>query len=133
MQDMTADEIEAMLNEAMIGRLSMADRNGRPYTIPFPFCWADGALYLRLLLSGRKGAVLAQNDQVCFEVDHFTQNLDEYASVLIEGRLVSVSSIAEKERAMRKIVIDQISGRRRDSISPTSRVYAPLGRGTFVL
>ena len=36
MQEMTLDEIETMLADALIGRLSMADRSGRPYTIPLP-------------------------------------------------------------------------------------------------
>ena len=101
MQDMTVHDIDRMLSEARIGRLSMADAAGRPYTIPLPFCWTDGSIYLRLPLTGRKGAVLAQNDQVCFEVDQFTETLDAYASVLVEGRLVSVASAAEKLRVKR--------------------------------
>ena len=101
MQDMNAQEIERLLNESRIGRLSMADRAGRPYTIPLPFCWTDGTIYLRLPLAGRKGRVLAQNDQVCFEADRFTDLLDDYASVLVEGRLVSVTSIDEKSRVKR--------------------------------
>jgi nitroimidazol reductase NimA-like FMN-containing flavoprotein (pyridoxamine 5'-phosphate oxidase superfamily) len=80
----------------------MADASGRPYTITLPFCWTDGSVYLRLPLTGRKGVVLAQNDQVCFEVDHFTDTLDEYASVLVEGRLVPVTSIDEKLRVKRE-------------------------------
>jgi nitroimidazol reductase NimA-like FMN-containing flavoprotein (pyridoxamine 5'-phosphate oxidase superfamily) len=144
MQDMLLHEIDEMLSNALIGRLSMADSDGRPYTIPLPFCWADGAVYLRIPLSGRKGSVLAQNDRVCFEVDQFTDTLDEYASVLAEGRLVAVTEVAEKQRVkqfnddkytrlrrgyrpghgrgsdieaipMRKIVIESISGKRKDS------------------
>ena len=57
----------------------MADASGRPYTIPLPFCWTDASVYLRLPLTGRKGAVLTKNDQVCFEVDHFTETLDRAA------------------------------------------------------
>jgi nitroimidazol reductase NimA-like FMN-containing flavoprotein (pyridoxamine 5'-phosphate oxidase superfamily) len=60
-----------MLNEAEIGRLSMADRNGRPYTIPLPFCRAGGAIYLRLPLSGRKddaGGVLGPLSKVAAEI-----------------------------------------------------------------
>ena len=144
MQDMLLHEIDEMLSNALIGRLSMAGSDGRPYTIPLPFCWADGAVYLRIPLSGRKGSVLAQNDRVCFEVDQFTDTLDEYASVLAEGRLVEVSAISEKQRVkqfnddkytrlrrghrpghgrgsaieaipMRKIVIERISGKKKDS------------------
>ena len=144
MQEMTAHEIDRMLSEARIGRLSMADRAGRPYTIPLPFCWTDGSLYLRVPLSGRKGAVLAENDQVCFEVDEFSEMLDHYASVLVEGRLVAVDDVDEKIRVkrendekysrlrrgyrpghgrsthigelpLRKLVIEHVSGRKKDS------------------
>lgn len=143
MQDMTSTEIDSMLGDALIGRLSMAGRDGRPYVIPLPFCWSGRAIYLRLPLSGRKGQVLAENDRVCFEVDTFSETLDEYASVIVEGRLVPVDGVEEKVRVksvndlkydrlrrghrpghgraptpierlpMRKIVVEQLSGRKK--------------------
>ncbi len=144
MQDMLPCEIEQMLGDTLIGRLAMADAAGRPYTIPLPFCWHDGTIYLRLPLRGRKGDVLSQNDQVCFEVDQFTDTLDEYASVLIEGRLIAVESTDEKmivkalnekkynrlrrgyrpghgratalaSLPMRKMIVSRISGRKKES------------------
>src|SRR5689334_6470685 len=93
MIDMTPQEIEQMFADAVIGRLCMADTDGTPYSIPLPFCWENGALYVRLPLTGRKGQVLARNDRVCFEVDRFTASLDDYASALVEGRLVEVTSV----------------------------------------
>lgn len=98
MIDMTTHEIAQLLADTMIGRLCMADSDGTPYAIPLPFCWAEGALYLRLPVTGRKGDVLSRNDRVCFEIDTFTATLDDYASVLVEGRLVEVTSIDEKQR-----------------------------------
>ena len=98
MLNMTQEEIESFLDGALIGRLCMADTTGLPYAIPLPFCWSEGALYLRLPLTGRKGRVLSANDRVCFEVDDFTATLDDYASVLIEGQLVEVTDLAEKLR-----------------------------------
>ena len=155
MQDMTVDEIERLLDESRIGRLSMADRDGRPYTIPMPFCWSDGTIYLRLPLAGRKGSILSENDQVCFEVDQFTETLDAYASVLIEGRLVAVSEADEKLRVkfrtdekynrlrggyrpghgrstpvdqlpLRKVVVECISGRKKES-QPAAALLAARG------
>ena len=155
MQEMTIQEVDQMLSEARIGRLSMADRTGRPYTIPLPFCWTDGAVYLRLPLAGRKGCVLAANDQVCFEVDEFTETLDDYASVLVEGRLVAVTSVDEKSHVkscndrkysrlrrghrpghgrstsieqlpLRKLLVDHISGRKKDS-QPPAALFAGEG------
>jgi len=142
-QEMPRWEIEQMLDNALIGRLSMADRTGRPYTIPLPFCWAGGALYVRLPLTGRKGQVLRENDRVCFEADDFTAALDDYTSVIVEGRLVEVTDLEEKRRVkqandakyrrlrgghrpghgrtkpleelpLRKVVVEQAGGRRKE-------------------
>jgi nitroimidazol reductase NimA-like FMN-containing flavoprotein (pyridoxamine 5'-phosphate oxidase superfamily) len=99
MQDMTPYEIEQFLDDTRIGRLCMAGADGRPYTIPMPFCWLAGALYVRLPLTGRKGRVLRENDRVCFEADDFTDALDDYTSVIVEGRLVEVTDLDEKRRA----------------------------------
>ena len=134
----------------------MADRSGRPYTIPLPFCWTDGSVYVRLPLTGRKGLVLTQNDQVCFEVDRFTETLDEYASVLIEGRLVSVISVDEKLRVkrcndekysrlrrgyrpghgrstqvdelpLRRIIVERMGGRKKDSAPEQAELMIAAG------
>ncbi|HTL30162.1 MAG TPA: pyridoxamine 5'-phosphate oxidase family protein [Tepidisphaeraceae bacterium] len=98
MLDMTRDEIDRFLDDQRIGRLCMAGTDGRPYSLPFPFCWIDGSLYIRVGMSGRKGDILQANDRVCFEVDSITDTLDDYVSVLIEGRLVPVEDLAEKAR-----------------------------------
>ena len=140
---MNSGEIEQMLQCGRIGRLAMADAAGQPYVIPLPFTWHAGSLYLRLPMTGRKGRVFLQNTRVCFEVDQFTDTLDEYASVLVEGRLEAVRDVAEKQQVREitrtkyqslrrgyrpahgratpidemplcRIAIDQISGRRRE-------------------
>jgi nitroimidazol reductase NimA-like FMN-containing flavoprotein (pyridoxamine 5'-phosphate oxidase superfamily) len=99
MIEMKLDQIEAQLAAGRIGRLCMATLDGEPYAIPMPYCWLEGALYLRLPSKGRKGAILAENPRVCFEIDWYTDSLDEYGSVLIEGRLEAVADLAEKARA----------------------------------
>jgi nitroimidazol reductase NimA-like FMN-containing flavoprotein (pyridoxamine 5'-phosphate oxidase superfamily) len=142
MQTMTLPQVVRLLSQSRIGRLCMADGAGKPYAIPLPFTWMAGALYLRIPMTGRKGEVLAANNQVCFEVDHYTDTLDDYASVLVEGRLSPVADVAEKAQVRRctrrkyqrlrrghrpghgrqirledlsmcKIVVERISGRRK--------------------
>lgn len=154
MHEMTNDEIDRLLDDERIGRLCMASADGRPYSIPMPFCWLDGNLYLRVALTGRKGDVLRANDRVCFEADTFTETLDDYASVLIEGRLIAVEDLAEKARAkrvndakynrlrnghrpghgrstplgdlpLRKIVVSQLTGRRKESPAVVAVESAP--------
>jgi nitroimidazol reductase NimA-like FMN-containing flavoprotein (pyridoxamine 5'-phosphate oxidase superfamily) len=143
MIDMTLEEIDAFLDEQRIGRLCMAGADGRPYSLPFPFYWSGGHLYLRVGMTGRKGDILRENERVCFEVDHITDTLDDYASVLIEGRLVVVDDLTEKARIkqcndekysrlrggyrpgpgrstpleqlpLRKIVVECVTGRRKE-------------------
>ena len=87
--------------------------------------------------------LLTLNDQVCFGVDAYTDTLDDYASVLIEGRLTAVTDPREKARIrsindakydrlrrgyrpghgrstalselpLRKIVVERVSGRRKE-------------------
>ncbi len=147
MLPMTDPQIARFLDDALIGRLCMAGADGRPYAIPLPFCWSSGALYLRIPLTGRKGSILTRNDHVCFEVDQFTDSLDAYASVLVEGRLIEVTDLSEKEQVkavtaqkylrlrkghrpghgrstptcdlpLRKIVPDHISGRQNAPPAP---------------
>jgi nitroimidazol reductase NimA-like FMN-containing flavoprotein (pyridoxamine 5'-phosphate oxidase superfamily) len=154
MVEMSEREIEQMLSEARIGRLCMADAEGRPYAIPMPFCWADGTLYLRVPLTGRKGEILSQNPYVCFEVDEFTQTLDHYASVLIEGELVPESDVEQKARVkllndakynrlrgghrpghgrrtpieelpMRKIVVTSVTGRSKERSTDVAEEVLP--------
>ena len=114
MIDMTLNEIDRMLAEARIGRLCLAEVDGRPYCIPLPFCWTGGALYLRLPLTGRKGTILAENDRVCFEVDEpgavFAYGRFEcdtaiaYASVIAFGRIRVVEDRTAKEAFCRALM-----------------------------
>lgn len=143
MIEMTETEVHELLAQARIGRLCMADREGAPYAIPFPFLWADASVYLRVAMTGRKGEVLQQNPRVCFEVDEFTDTLDDYSSVIVEGELVEVHDLTEKARIreqstakyqrlrsgnrpghgrsrsieelpLRRIIVQQIAGRKKE-------------------
>lgn len=145
---MSPDQMDERLANARVGRLCMATADGEPYAIPMPFCWHQGALYLRIAMKGRKGEILTKNPRVCFEVDWFSDTLDDYGSILIEGRLEPVLSLEEKAQAsaaneekytrlrrgfrpghgrhtpleqlaLQKIVVRRRSGRRRDNGEPT--------------
>jgi len=84
--------------------------------VPLPFCRANDSLYVRLPLTGRKGSVLQANDRVCLEVDAFSESLDEYAPVLIKGRLVLVSYLDEKAQV--KPINDRKYNRLRNGYRP---------------
>jgi nitroimidazol reductase NimA-like FMN-containing flavoprotein (pyridoxamine 5'-phosphate oxidase superfamily) len=155
MLDMSPRQIEAQLAAVRIGRLCMATPDGQPYAIPMPFCWHAGALYLRIPMKGRKGDILTQNPRVCFEIDWFTDTLDDYGSVLVEGLLQAVESLAEKAGAkaandakydrlrqgfrpghgrqtplemlaLQKIVVSKMTGRIRQPVPAASRHVVPV-------
>jgi uncharacterized protein len=153
MVEMSQKEIVRLLDESRIGRLCMADADGRPYAIPLPFCYVDGALYLRIPDSGRKARILAGNSRVCFETDDFTPSLDDYGSVLLEGTLVLVTDLGEKAKVkaantakyqrlrngqrpghgratpleevpLRKLLVESLSGRKKGAMSESSMAVA---------
>jgi len=100
MVEMSREEVEELLRDAVIGRIAFA-RDGEPYCIPMPFLYHGGALYFRLPDEGRKGEMMCANPRVCFEVDSFTPDLSEYSSVIAEGELVEVTDLGEKSEARR--------------------------------
>jgi nitroimidazol reductase NimA-like FMN-containing flavoprotein (pyridoxamine 5'-phosphate oxidase superfamily) len=61
-------EIEAILNEAMVCRIGLADQNG-PYIVPVCFGYEDGSVYIHSAPEGKKLAMLAKDSRCCFEVD----------------------------------------------------------------
>jgi len=141
MIDMLKSESEKLLHNARVGRLSMVDPDGRPYVIPLRFLWTDKTVYVRLAPCGRKQDAIERSNHVCFETDEVRPDFSEYASVVIEGRIEDVSDEEEKKRALvamndkyarlcqlptpgpnpvtkgvaiRKIVIEKLSGRKRE-------------------
>jgi nitroimidazol reductase NimA-like FMN-containing flavoprotein (pyridoxamine 5'-phosphate oxidase superfamily) len=124
MEEMPAPEIESFLQNQLLGRLAMADRGGRPYVIPLPFCYVNGCIYLRLPMTGRKGAILKFNPQVCFEVDACSPQMDDYTSVIIDGTLTPVSRKDEKQLA-RDAATEKYT-RLRGSYRPGHKRQTPL-------
>ena len=124
MTEMTPAQIDEFLANARIGRLCMATPDGEPYVIPLPFCWHHRSLYVRLPMKGRKGEILSRNPRVCFEVDWFSETLDEYGSILVEGHLQPVEDFAEKSAA--KAANDDKYHRLRQGFRPGHGRQTPL-------
>ncbi len=61
-------EIEALIQRALVCRLAMADENG-PYVVPLCFGYHRGSLYFHTGLEGKKLDILEKNNNVCFEFD----------------------------------------------------------------
>jgi len=106
------DEIDAIINGALVCRLALADE-GRPYIVPLCFGYGENTLYFHTAGEGRKLDILRKNNRVCFEME-----LDcrikpgpeacrwgmAYKSVIGFGRAFVVDDEAEKRRALDKIL-----------------------------
>jgi len=62
------EQIESILEKALVCRLGMADEN-RPYVVPMNFGYRDGVIYCHTGPGGKKMDILRRNPLVCFEVD----------------------------------------------------------------
>lgn len=62
------NEIEAIINSAIICRLAMVDED-YPYIVPLCFGYEDYTLYFHSASQGKKLDLLKKNNRVCFEFD----------------------------------------------------------------
>jgi nitroimidazol reductase NimA-like FMN-containing flavoprotein (pyridoxamine 5'-phosphate oxidase superfamily) len=141
MIEMLPSETLALLDDSRVGRLAFVDPDGRPYVIPLRYVWHNSALYVRIAFAGRKQDSIEHTRRVCFETDECTDDFSHYASVVAEGTLIDVLNDEEKRSALvamnlkyerlaglphpgpnpvihgvalRKIVVDKLSGRKRE-------------------
>lgn len=101
-------EIEAILAEALVCRIGLADESG-PYVVPVSYGYDDGSLYFHSAPEGKKLALLAKNPRCCFEVDICDGVIRDnkpcawgmrYRSVIGSGEAVILADPQEKQRGL---------------------------------
>lgn len=102
---LTQEQCETLLNEHVIGTLSLTDGE-RPYAIEMEYLYHDGSLYMGTYLTGRKIDYMKKNDRAVFTVFEDRHGHHEMIkkgvpcrSVMAEGR---IGTIHRKEFANRK-------------------------------
>jgi uncharacterized protein len=120
--------IDAILDEALIAHLGIADEEGQPLVIPTLHARRGDLVYLHGSAAGRTMRALAQGAPVCLTVSlidglvlarsamHHSAN---YRSVMLMGAARSVAERAEKLAAFEAIVEHIVPGRWRDVRAPT--------------
>jgi uncharacterized protein len=100
--------IEAVLNEAAVCRIALAD-GGVPYIVPLSFGYEDGSIYIHSAPEGKKIAMLEKNPCCCFEVDICDQVIRSnkpcswgmrYRSVIGSGRAEILNGSEEKRHGL---------------------------------
>jgi len=98
------EEMESLLQSALVGCLATVGPDGSPYITPLHFVFYQGKIYFHCAVKGRKDNVRA-NPRVCFEVHELTEIVQNqracdfsthYRSVLVFGRARSLSDVDEK-------------------------------------
>ena len=81
--ELTADEIEKLLESELIGRIG-CHADGRTYVVPVTYVY-DGAAIIGHTGQGLKVEMMRENPEVCFEVEDL-RHLPRWSSVVIQGR-----------------------------------------------
>ncbi|NDY58905.1 pyridoxamine 5'-phosphate oxidase family protein [Desulfovibrio sulfodismutans] len=105
-------DIEAVLRSQRVCRLGMISE-GRAYVVPVNYGYDAGALYFHSSKKGKKIEALAQNPEVCFEVDADVsiltgelpcQYTTQYRSVIGFGRAVFLDDPEDKLHGLRVLM-----------------------------
>jgi len=110
---LTPEQISALLSDAQVGHLGTLNANGFPYVTPVHFVYTEGKIYIHGLSKGQKIENIQRNGHVCFEVAQPGKFLladapcdvnTEYASVIILGEASLVKDDDRKIAALNAIV-----------------------------
>lgn len=120
--------IDAILDEALIAHLGIAEQDGQPLVIPTLHARCGDLVYLHGSTAGRTLRALAAGARACLTVSlldglvlarsamHHSAN---YRSVMLLGQARSVDDPAEKLAAFQAIVEHIVPGRWRDVRAPS--------------
>jgi hypothetical protein len=110
--------IQAVMKEATVCRLAMADDSG-PYIVPLCFGRRNNTLYFHSAHKGRKIDLLRNNPRVCFEIDTAARVLEgesacdwgmRYRSIIGFGTAVFIEEPQQKRRALDIIMAQYAEG-----------------------
>ena len=108
---MTRSEIEALLAEALVGRLGTSIRD-EPYVVPICFLYAKDKIYFHSSPQGKKLENMKANPLVCFQVDDYNvvpslRPCDfsvHYKSAIVFGRVRFLRDTKEKLKALKAML-----------------------------
>ena len=109
-------ELEEVINNCEVCYVSMVDKDGKPYVLPFNFAYEDNKIYLHSGNFGKKLDILKVNPDVCiaFSLGHQLFHHHEtvacsysmtYKSVVASGRVEFEEDILKKTDIMNKVMM----------------------------
>ncbi len=109
-------ELEEVINTCEVCYLSMIDKEGKPYVLPYNFAYENNKIYLHSGNYGKKLEILRENPDVCiaFSIGHKLFHQHEtvacsysmlYKSVVVSGKVVFEEDIEKKIDMMNKVML----------------------------
>jgi nitroimidazol reductase NimA-like FMN-containing flavoprotein (pyridoxamine 5'-phosphate oxidase superfamily) len=93
--DMSHREMDDLLRSQLLCRITFNDRP-YPYTLPMEYYYFGDTMYFHFTTTGKKMDLMRGDPNVCVEVDWSNDDLSDYKSVIIRGRLIEVIDTAER-------------------------------------
>lgn len=118
-------EMEAILSEAQVCRLALADGE-EPYIVPLCFGYADNAIWFHSAREGRKIDLIRKNPRACVEVDIAEGAIPDkrpcswefrYRSVICTGTAQIVGTYGEKREGL-GLILKQYGAGEHDFTEP---------------
>jgi len=95
-KELSRDDIEYLLKNNLLGRLSLCCGN-EPYVVPIFYVYHDGKIYLHMAKEGKKVEFIQRNNRACFEVDEWREK--GWTSVICYGKISLHDDFEMKKRA----------------------------------
>jgi nitroimidazol reductase NimA-like FMN-containing flavoprotein (pyridoxamine 5'-phosphate oxidase superfamily) len=93
--DMSHKEMDELLRNQLLCRVTFNDKP-YPYTLPMEYYFFGDTMYFHFTMTGKKMDLMRADPNVCVEVDWSNDDLSDYRSVVLRGRLTEVTDAAER-------------------------------------
>ncbi len=106
MTDILSPREEDFVRAQRVARMATADIDGRPFAVPVCFVYLNGCLYTPVDEKPKSGRRLRrlrnieENPQVALVFDHYEDDWERLAWVLIRGKASMVTDMGEKAQAV---------------------------------
>ena len=125
MLELSAAEIESLLDEQVYGRLGCYD-DGEVYVLPLIYVREgqvrEGQSLYIMTTEGRKIQAMRKNPAVCFEADEQERSTGNWRSVIVQGQYEELGA-EDTTRALR--LLSARFGKRRPSTEPEPPAARP--------
>ena len=120
MLELSAAEIESLLDEQVYGRLGCYD-DGEVYVLPLIYVREGQSLYI-VTTEGRKIQAMRKNPAVCFEVDEQERSTGNWRSVIVQGQY---EELGAEDTTRAPGLLSARFGKRRPSTEPAPPAARP--------